>query len=88
MRRIDDVLNVSGHRLSTAEIENALVSHPAVAESAVVGIPHNIKGQAIYAFVTPLPHVAADEKLKQDLQNWVRQKIGGMATPRLYPVVA
>lgn len=79
--RIDDVLNVSGHRLSTAEIESALVSHPAVAESAVVGVSHPVKGQAIYAFVTPLANVALDEKFKKDLQNWVRKKIGGLATP-------
>jgi len=79
--RVDDVLNVSGHRLGTAEIESALVSHKAVSESAVVGFPHDIKGQGIYAFVTLRIGVSPTETLKTELSNWVRQEIGGLARP-------
>lgn len=79
--RVDDVLNVSGHRLGTAEIESALVAHPSVAESAVVGFPHEIKGQGIYAYVTLKAGVPASEDLAKELQNWVRHEIGGLAKP-------
>ena len=79
--RVDDVLNISGHRIGTAEIESALVAHPQVAEAAVVGCPHPIKGQAIYAFVTVLAQVKPDEALRQDLIHWMREKIGGLAIP-------
>jgi acetyl-CoA synthetase len=79
--RIDDVINVSGHRMGTAEVESALVAHPDVAEAAVVGMPHAIKGQGIYAFVTPNAGVAMDESLRGQLVNWVRREIGPIATP-------
>ncbi len=79
--RIDDVLNVSGHRLGTAEIESALVSHPAVAEAAVVGFPHNIKGQGIYAYVTLKIGHEYVEPLKKELIAHVRQHIGAIAAP-------
>lgn len=79
--RIDDVLNISGHRIGTAEVESALVAHPQVAEAAVVGCPHEIKGEAIYAFVTPLAEVEPSEALRRELVGLVREKIGGMATP-------
>ncbi len=79
--RVDDVLNISGHRLGTAEIESALVSHPKVAEAAVVGIPHNIKGQAIYAYVTLISGVEPTPELYTDVRNWVRKEIGPIATP-------
>ncbi len=79
--RIDDVLNVSGHRLGTAEIESALVSHKDVAEAAVVGFPHDIKGQGIYAFVTLASGVRKSEDLKKDLKKLVRHEIGPIATP-------
>ncbi len=78
--RVDDVLNISGHRLGTAEIESALVLHPKVAEAAVVGYPHDIKGQGIYAFVTLMAGVAEDEDLKQELVALVRKEIGAIAT--------
>jgi len=81
--RIDDVINVSGHRLGTAEIEAALTSHPKVAESAVVGFPHDIKGQGIYAYVTLNTGVEKDEALKKDLVALVRKEIGPIATPDL-----
>ncbi len=81
--RIDDVINVSGHRLGTAEIEAALTSHPKVAESAVVGFPHDIKGQGIYAYVTLNTGVEKDEALKKDLIALVRKEIGPIATPDL-----
>ncbi|HEY9204303.1 MAG TPA: acetate--CoA ligase [Candidatus Methanoperedens sp.] len=81
MGRIDDVIKVSGHRLGTAEIESSLVSHPAVAESAVVGYPHEIKGEAIYAFVTLKEGVEKSEKLKNDLVAHVRNTIGPIAKP-------
>src|SRR5690606_31739218 len=79
--RVDDVINVSGHRLGTAEIESALVAHPAVAEAAVVGYPHEIKGQAIYAFVTPKADADPTPELLVELRNWVRHEIGPFAAP-------
>ncbi len=81
MGRIDDVLNVSGHRLSTIEIESALVSHPAVAEAAAVGRPHEIKGEAVAAFVTLTDGYEPSEQLRQELKNWVRKEIGALAVP-------
>jgi acetyl-CoA synthetase len=81
--RIDDVINVSGHRLGTAEIEAALTTHPKVAEAAVVGFPHEIKGQGIYAYVTLNTGVAKDDALKKDLVALVRKEIGPIATPDL-----
>jgi acetyl-CoA synthetase len=78
--RIDDVLNVSGHRLGTAEIESALVLHPHVAEAAVVGYPHDIKGQGIYAYVTPMAGVEPTDDLKKELVSLVRGEIGPIAT--------
>jgi acetyl-CoA synthetase len=79
--RVDDVMNISGHRLGTAEVESALVSHPAVAEAAVVGAPHALKGQGIYAFVTLKQGVAATDALRAELVSHVRTVIGPIATP-------
>jgi acetyl-CoA synthetase len=79
--RVDDVINVSGHRMGTAEVESALVSHPSVAEAAVVGMPHSIKGQGIYAYVTLNAGVEATDDLKKDLIKHVRTEIGPIATP-------
>jgi len=79
--RTDDVINVSGHRLDTAEIESALVAHPDIAEAAVVGVKHDIKGQGIYAFVTPKANVTPDEKLHDALIKQMRHYIGPIATP-------
>jgi acetyl-CoA synthetase len=79
--RVDDVLNVSGHRLGTAEIESALVAHEAVAEAAVVGMPHEIKGQGICTFVTLQADVEESEELRKELVNWVRKILGPIATP-------
>ena len=79
--RVDDVLNVSGHRLGTAEIESALVAHDKVAEAAVVGYPHDLKGQGIYVYVTPNEGVVADEALTKELRDWVRQELSPIATP-------
>jgi acetyl-CoA synthetase len=79
--RVDDVLNVSGHRLGTAEIESALVLHDAIAEAAVVGAPHDIKGQGIYCFVTPMVGVEADQNLKQQLVDLCAAEIGPIAKP-------
>ncbi|TKI03619.1 acetate--CoA ligase [Martelella alba] len=79
--RVDDVLNVSGHRLGTAEIESALVSHPKIAEAAVVGIPHNIKGQAIYAYITLNHGEQPTPELYNEVRGWVRKEIGSIATP-------
>jgi len=79
--RVDDVLNVSGHRMGTAEIESALVLHDAVAEAAVVGYPHDLKGQGIYAYVTLVADVEPNEALKQTLIQWVRHEIGAIASP-------
>ena len=75
------MLNVSGHRLGTAEIESALVSHPAVAEAAVVGYAHNIKGQGIYVFVSPVEGLNHNEKLTKELKDWVRKELSPIATP-------
>jgi acetyl-CoA synthetase len=79
--RVDDVINVSGHRLGTAEVESALVAHEAVSESAVVGCPHDIKGQGIYAYVTLMAGRTADDELRKELVAWVRKEIGPIATP-------
>ena len=79
--RVDDVINVSGHRIGTAEVESALVSHPKVAEAAVVGFPHDLKGQGIYAYVTLIAGEAPGEELRKELVAWVRKEIGPIATP-------
>ncbi|ONG58718.1 acetate--CoA ligase [Pseudoroseomonas deserti] len=79
--RVDDVLNVSGHRMGTAEIESALVAHPKVAEAAVVGMPHEIKGQGIYAYVTLKTGEEPTDALKKELVTWVRKEIGPIASP-------
>ena len=79
--RVDDVINVAGHRMGTAEIESALVANPAVAEAAVVGMPHDIKGQGIYAYVTLKAGVEATDVLRKELGAWVRKEIGPIATP-------
>ncbi|MDT0176975.1 acetate--CoA ligase [Enterobacter sp. BRE11] len=79
--RVDDVLNVSGHRLGTAEIESALVAHPKIAEAAVVGIPHSIKGQAIYAYITLNHGEEPSPELYTEVRSWVRKEIGAIATP-------
>ena len=81
--RVDDVINVSGHRMGTAEVESALVAHPKVAEAAVVGYPHDIKGQGIYAYVTLVAGEEHTEALRKELVNWVRKEIGPIATPDL-----
>ncbi len=81
--RVDDVLNVSGHRMGTAEVESALVSHKGVAEAAVVGYPHDIKGQGIYAYVTLMGGIDPSDELLAELRLWVRQEIGPIATPDL-----
>ena len=81
--RVDDVLNVSGHRMGTAEIESALVAHPKVAESAVVGYPHDIKGQGIYAYVTLIEGCEPSDELVAELRQWTRKEIGPIATPDL-----
>jgi acetyl-CoA synthetase len=79
--RVDDVINVAGHRMGTAEVESALVAHPAVAEAAVVGMPHEIKGQGIYAYVTLKAGIDPTEVLRKELVAWVRKEIGPIATP-------
>ncbi len=81
--RVDDVLNVSGHRMGTAEVESALVSHAMVAEAAVVGYPHAIKGTGIYAYVTLMAEVSWTDELHAELREWVRKEIGPIATPDL-----
>ncbi len=81
--RVDDVLNISGHRMGTAEVESALVSHDSVAEAAVVGYPHDIKGQGIYVYVTLMEGVEASDELAGELRQWVRKEIGPIATPDL-----
>ena len=81
--RVDDVINVSGHRMGTAEVESALVAHSLVAEAAVVGYPHEIKGQGIYAYVTLNVGVEPDEELRNELIKWVRKEIGPIASPDL-----
>jgi acetyl-CoA synthetase len=79
--RVDDVINVSGHRMGTAEVESALVAHAMVAEAAVVGFPHDIKGQGIYAYVTLKVGVETSEALRKELIAWVRKEIGPIASP-------
>jgi acetyl-CoA synthetase len=79
--RVDDVINVSGHRMGTAEVESALVAHEAVAEAAVVGYPHDIKGQGIYCYVTLMNGVEPTDALRKALQDWVRHEIGPIAKP-------
>jgi len=81
MGRIDDVIKVSGHRIGTAEVESAFVAHPKVAEAAVVGMPHPVKGEGIYAFVTVKAGVEKTEDLKKELVQWVRKQIGPLASP-------
>jgi acetyl-CoA synthetase len=81
--RVDDVINVSGHRLGTAEVESALVAHPKVSEAAVVGYPHDIKGQGIYAYVTLMNGEEPTEELRKELVGWVRREIGAIASPDL-----
>jgi len=81
--RVDDVINVSGHRMGTAEVESALVAHPNVSEAAVVGYPHDIKGQGIYAYVTLMEGLAPSEELRKELVTWVRKEIGPIASPDL-----
>ncbi|MEO0671594.1 MAG: acetate--CoA ligase [Pseudomonadota bacterium] len=81
--RVDDVINVSGHRMGTAEVESALVAHEKVSEAAVVGYPHDVKGQGIYCYVTLMTGEQPDDALKKDLRNWVRQEIGPIASPDL-----
>jgi acetyl-CoA synthetase len=81
MGRLDDVINVSGHRMGTAEVESALVAHPKVAEAAVVGFPHDIKGEGIYAYVTLNVGVEKNDDLKKELVAHVRKEIGPIATP-------
>jgi acetyl-CoA synthetase len=79
--RVDDVINVSGHRMGTAEVESALVAHVAVSEAAVVGYPHDIKGQGIYAYVTIMQGIEPTEQLRKELVAWVRKEIGPIASP-------
>jgi acetyl-CoA synthetase len=81
--RVDDVINVAGHRLGTAEVESALVAHPKVSEAAVVGYPHDIKGQGIYAYVTLMTGEQPTEELRKELVTWVRKEIGPIASPDL-----
>jgi acetyl-CoA synthetase len=81
--RVDDVINVSGHRMGTAEVESALVAHPKVSEAAVVGYPHHIKGQGIYAYVTLMAGETPSDELKKELVGWVRKEIGAIAAPDL-----
>ncbi|TAK46868.1 MAG: acetate--CoA ligase [Xanthobacteraceae bacterium] len=81
--RVDDVINVSGHRMGTAEVESSLVAHPKVSEAAVVGYPHDIKGQGIYAYVTLMAGTTPTEELRKELVSWVRKEIGPIASPDL-----
>jgi acetyl-CoA synthetase len=81
--RVDDVINVAGHRMGTAEVESALVAHPKVSEAAVVGYPHDLKGQGIYCYVTLMSGQEWSDGLKTELRNWVRQEIGPIASPDL-----
>jgi acetyl-CoA synthetase len=81
--RVDDVINVAGHRMGTAEVESALVAHPKVAEAAVVGYPHDIKGQGIYCYVTLISGETGSDSLKKELRDWVRKEIGPIASPDL-----
>src|ERR1700753_399881 len=84
--RVDDVINVSGHRLGTAEIESALVAHKDVSEAAGVGFPHDIKGQGIYAYVTLMAGEEPSENLRKELVGWVRKEIGPHASPDMHQV--
>jgi acetyl-CoA synthetase len=79
--RVDDVINVSGHRMGTAEVESSLVAHALVSEAAVVGYPHDIKGQGIYAYVTLMAGIEPSEELRKELVAWVRKDIGPIASP-------
>jgi acetyl-CoA synthetase len=79
--RVDDVINVSGHRMGTAEVESALVAHAKVSEAAVVGYPHAIKGQGIYCYVTLMEGETASDALREELVQWVRKEIGAIASP-------
>ncbi len=79
--RVDDVLSISGHRMGTAEVESAFVAHHDVAEAAIVGYPHDIKGQGIYAFVTLNAGIEANEALEKELVMWIRKEIGPIASP-------
>jgi len=81
--RVDDVINVSGHRMGTAEVESALVAYDLVSEAAVVGYPHDIKGQGIYAYVTLIAGQEPSDEIKKDLVKWVRAEIGPIASPDL-----
>lgn len=81
--RVDDVINVSGHRMGTAEVESSLVAHPKVSEAAVVGYPHDIKGQGIYAYVTLMQGEEPSDALRKELVAWVRKDIGPIASPDL-----
>ncbi|MGI9462894.1 MAG: AMP-binding enzyme, partial [Aestuariivirgaceae bacterium] len=81
--RVDDVINVSGHRMGTAEVESALVAHDKVSEAAVVGYPHDIKGQGIYCYVTLMAGEQTSDALKKELRDWVRKEIGPIASPDL-----
>ena len=81
--RVDDVINVAGHRMGTAEVESALVAHPKVSEAAVVGYPHDVKGQGIYCYVTLMAGQTWSEELKNELRDWVRKEIGPIASPDL-----
>jgi acetyl-CoA synthetase len=81
MGRLDDVINVSGHRIGTMELESAFVAHPAVAEAAVVGMPHEIKGEAIYAYIVLKEGYQPSEELRKELVNHIRKVIGPVATP-------
>ena len=81
--RVDDVINISGHRMGTAEVESALVAHPKIAEAAVVGYPHKIKGQGIYCYVTLMTGEKPADELRLELRNWVRKEIGPIASPDL-----
>lgn len=84
--RVDDVINVSGHRMGTAEVESALVAHPKVAEAAVVGYPHSIKGQGIYVYVTLKDNEPSSEAIQNELRDWVRSEIGPIAAPDLIQI--
>lgn len=86
--RVDDVINVSGHRMGTAEVESALVAHPKVAEAAVVGYPHDMKGQGIYVYVTLKGGEVGSDEIKKELREWVRKEIGPIAAPDLIQITA
>ena len=79
--RVDDVLNVSGHRLGTAEIESVLVAHPKISEAAVVGYPHDLKGQGIYVYIIPMAGTEVTEALTKEVRDWVRAELSPIATP-------